>query len=66
MGKNVRVRSGERSRPSDTSTQWSEQLAGIKGRYERPEMRFTRENYSAGNQGVIKLRDLLLEDLELS
>jgi DGQHR domain-containing protein len=42
-----------------------EKFLNIKAKYESSESRFIRENYPAGHQGVVKLRNNLLSDLEL-
>jgi DGQHR domain-containing protein len=43
-----------------------EALATIAAAYQQPNTRFVRDNYPAGNQGKIKLRDALLASLELA
>lgn len=40
-------------------------LSKIKNRYEKEDKMFIRKNYPAGHQGVVILRNQLLEDLEL-
>jgi len=42
-----------------------ESLEKIKRKYEEPQNAFIRENYPAGHQGVVKLRNALLKDLDL-
>jgi hypothetical protein len=43
-----------------------EKFMRIKDKYENLSFRFIRENYPAGHQGVVKLRNNLLSDLELT
>ena len=43
----------------------AEKFAKIKKKYEEKDKKFIRENYPAGNQGVIVLRNSLLSDLEI-
>lgn len=42
-----------------------ERLSKIRERHEAKEGRFVRDNFPAGNQGVVKLRDALLAELDL-
>jgi DGQHR domain-containing protein len=40
-------------------------LSNIKNKYEKSSTKFIRKNYPAGHQGVVKLRDSLLKNLNL-
>ncbi len=56
---------GDRGRDVETDRGVREGFAQIRERYNRPEKRFVRLNYPAGNQGVTLLRDSLMADLNL-